>query len=308
MTRNVSGWFVVVVLLGVAIYAVAEDFTLTTYYPSPRGVYQELRVAQRLALGTGVPPARLTVTGPATNPTGGVCPAGSDWYNEDGDGTVDAGECKVTGLVLTDAGSLGLGTKNPFPRLSVIGPTTNPVSGTCPAGYDWYDENGNATLEAGECKQMALRVTETGQVGIGKSSPAERLEVNGNIKLSGATPTSRIMNVADPRVSPTGDYDVATKAYVDAAAGGGGAVLTLIGATGGPALSCPSSGGWSAAQTGYWNCPICPSAGPCAGICFCGADGNYTFGTSDGDNQGYKGYYSDYSNDLHYIRCTVCVK
>ncbi len=260
MRSGIRGWVVVLVLGGVVAYALAEDLTLTTYYPSPRGVYQELRVAQRLALGTGVPPARLTVTGPATDPTGGVCPAGSDWYNEDGDGTVDAGECKVTGLVLTDAGSLGLGTKNPFPRLSVIGPTTNPVSGTCPAGYDWYDENGNAILEAGECKQMALRVTETGQVGIGKSSPAERLEVNGNIKLSGATPTSRIMNVADPRVSPTGDYDVATKAYVDAAAGGGG-TLQMVGTH-----TCPSP--WNLAYSGYLVFPCSTATGAMSDV-FC---------------------------------------
>ena len=35
-------------LLGSSIYALAEEITLTTYYPSPRGVYQELRVGQLL--------------------------------------------------------------------------------------------------------------------------------------------------------------------------------------------------------------------------------------------------------------------
>ena len=65
---SLRGWMVPLILLGVVAYALAEDLTLTTYYPSPRGVYKELRVAQRLALGTGVPPARLTVTGPATIP------------------------------------------------------------------------------------------------------------------------------------------------------------------------------------------------------------------------------------------------
>ena len=31
-------------LLASGVYAVAEEITLTTYYPSPRGVYQQLRV------------------------------------------------------------------------------------------------------------------------------------------------------------------------------------------------------------------------------------------------------------------------
>jgi len=32
--------------LGTTLYALAEELILTTYYPSPRGVYQELRVSE----------------------------------------------------------------------------------------------------------------------------------------------------------------------------------------------------------------------------------------------------------------------
>ena len=52
-----------------------------------------------------------------------------------------------------------------------------------------------------------------GRVGIGTTDPAEgyRMEVNGDIKLSGETPTFTITNVA----SPISDSDVTTKEYVD---------------------------------------------------------------------------------------------
>jgi len=51
-----------------------------------------------------------------------------------------------------------------------------------------------------------------GNVGIGTITPSEKLEVSGNIKLSGATSTYKITNVA----TPTASSDVATKEYVDA--------------------------------------------------------------------------------------------
>ncbi len=53
----------------------------------------------------------------------------------------------------------------------------------------------------------------TGYLGIGTSTPSEMLEVNGNIRLVGTTPTYKIKNVA----TPTDSSDVATKGYVDAA-------------------------------------------------------------------------------------------
>ncbi|MBI3021180.1 MAG: hypothetical protein HYY59_04180 [Candidatus Omnitrophica bacterium] len=45
-------WFVVALLLGTTAYAIAEEIALTTYYPSPRGVYQELRTTGNTYLAT----------------------------------------------------------------------------------------------------------------------------------------------------------------------------------------------------------------------------------------------------------------
>ncbi len=58
-----------------------------------------------------------------------------------------------------------------------------------------------------------MTILSGGNVGIGTTGPGEKLEVSGNIKLSGASPTYKITNVA----SPTADSDAATKGYVDAA-------------------------------------------------------------------------------------------
>lgn len=115
----------------------ADQLTITTYYPSPYGSYQELR-SQRIAVGNTYINNSVVCWGGA----GAGCPGGS----------VDPG--------------------------------------------------------------AATSVVVEGNFGIGTIAPAEKLEVSGNIKLSGAT--RKITNVAEP----TDDSDVATKAYVDGLAGG----------------------------------------------------------------------------------------
>ena len=50
-----KSWIILGLLLGTMAYAIAEEVTLMTYYPSPRGVYKELLVTDRVAIGTSSP-------------------------------------------------------------------------------------------------------------------------------------------------------------------------------------------------------------------------------------------------------------
>ena len=64
MPTRCKGWMVVLLLGGTMAYALAEELTLTTYYPSPRGVYQELRTQGDVAIGRlDAPSARLEIVG-----------------------------------------------------------------------------------------------------------------------------------------------------------------------------------------------------------------------------------------------------
>ena len=72
MRRRVIGWALLACLGGSAARVSAEEITLTTYYPSPRGVYQELRTTGTTVLatqdgnvgvGTETPGEKLEVNG-----------------------------------------------------------------------------------------------------------------------------------------------------------------------------------------------------------------------------------------------------
>ncbi|MBA4373202.1 MAG: hypothetical protein C0402_10125 [Thermodesulfovibrio sp.] len=107
-----------------------------------------------------------------------------------------------------------------------------------------------------------------GNLGVGTTNPGAKLEVSGNIKLSGSAPTYTVTNIANPINSS----DAATKAYVDNAGVvsttgiNGSAILngtfSLTGNAGvyqdtGLAIQLPSSGTYhlSGKVRAAWNIP-----------------------------------------------------
>ncbi len=98
-------------------------------------------------------------------------------------------------------------------------PTTAPPNADAYAplntGPDAQAKTGGLLLNTGGAANGLI--VQNGNVGIGTTVPGEKFEVTGNIKLSGASPAYKIINL----LTPTASADAATKGYVDAATASG---------------------------------------------------------------------------------------
>lgn len=165
-------WLVVSVLVGTMAYAVAENITLTTYYPSPRGMYKELRTRDNTYLAT----------------TGGNVGIGT---------TIPV---KKTDITYTSAASTEVGvrirnnnTSHPtmsgielftFDGANIIG---SKLYTTSDSPYGWTDQRFTiATQAVGSETYTDTLTAKDGSVGIGVTAPAERLHVSGgNLRVDG---------------------------------------------------------------------------------------------------------------------------
>lgn len=228
--------------------AVAEEVTLTTYYPSPRGVYKELRVQDD---GAAPSAAALQVTQRGSIPALRVDDQDADAtpFVVDQDGHVLIG---TTVLPATD------------PKLYVVGPVEADAfrayeqSGTyafLEAGpNDGWAQLGGASVATGtfantfvDGSVLALQARSGGNVGIGITNPAARLHVAGTliaeplctvVTASGSAPT-----YASQAVCPAGYF----------AMSGGGSCADAVGSyTGGEVGQLHANGpmpgltGWQA--------------------------------------------------------------
>ncbi|MBI2885491.1 MAG: hypothetical protein HYY15_04905 [Candidatus Omnitrophica bacterium] len=142
-------------LAGVVVYALAEDLILTTYYPSPRGVYQELRTSGDVTIGTTTPlalPPRLYVIGDNFHPT----------FLAETPGGVAAP------FVINSEGQVGIGTADPASYALNINGVVNAAE---------YRRNGQPFSTYWTATGNNISNTNTGNVGIGTVGPVNALQV-----------------------------------------------------------------------------------------------------------------------------------
>ena len=117
MRADFTGWAVGLLLVGTMTYAIAEDLTMTTYYPSPRGIYKELHVQDNLAVGQLQQPlARLYVVQAETQ----------DALRVD-DEQVAGGD--LSPFIIDRDGKVGIGTTRPVTQLEVRGGSIRATDG-----------------------------------------------------------------------------------------------------------------------------------------------------------------------------------
>ena len=190
------------------IGALAEDITVSTYYPSPRGIYQELRTMNNtflatlggnVGIGTIAPNDRLAVVGalPAgfiatriqnTDATGysALALGGAD------EGLVRGGATAplfTNQMALVTAGAIPVAFYTNSVQRAVVDGNSGNVGIATAAPLSRLDVNGGVAIGiyAGVNAAPANGVIASGNVGIGTAAPAFPLDVQGRIggKLDG---------------------------------------------------------------------------------------------------------------------------
>ena len=129
---------------------------------------------------------------------------GSVWQKVDGGSTGLLTTLTVTGntYLATTSGNVGVGTSSPVNNSGYGGLTLNGASGaiismlengsetfrvTNATGYSFVNTTGSTPLLIGTNATERMRITSTGDVGIGTSSPGAKLHVNGDVRFGNGT-------------------------------------------------------------------------------------------------------------------------
>ncbi|MCA9395105.1 MAG: tail fiber domain-containing protein [Candidatus Omnitrophica bacterium] len=207
------------IIAAVPLAAAAETLTMTTYYPSPFGVYQSLRLAPNAS-----PPACSGTT------VGTIYVDGSNemQYCDGTSYSQGFGLWRINGNnvypVNWSTAEIGIGTSTPSERLTISGDeadyTAIRISNTTSTDSNWeiraHDDNpsngfsiwgGQAGSEAGR-----IFITGSGNVGIGTTAPTQDLSVVGDIDLS----DDFFFSGGNPRIRITGgDFSIEPDAGLD---------------------------------------------------------------------------------------------
>ncbi|MBI3324237.1 MAG: tail fiber domain-containing protein [Candidatus Omnitrophica bacterium] len=220
MPQRWQGWMVVGLLLGTSAAAIAEEITLTTYYPSPRGVYDQLRVrtlqdfddlayyvdpagdptgisavlAGRVGIGTTTPTQRFEVFG-GNIKLGSPLGVGAESrivLQDENDYIFKLDQSATTperiGIVMnlnevlsiSQAGNVGIGTATPTAKLHIV----QTAAGQPALKID--DQSGDTT---------PFYISDTGNVGIGTTTPALKLDVNGEAIVGSTADQTPSLNI-----------------------------------------------------------------------------------------------------------------